>query len=411
MARLPSYLNSSYSVGMRLITIYCLAAGLSVALCAPATSQAQQPGLQSGPKPSGIDPSKIPADKLLAFAIAHTGAGEVVGEGWHLKGTFEYNTSKVGDNRFVTGSFDETWYAPQNYSKTYEYKGVRHTDTATPDGLFRSGDQGWDTPEEAAVRKLLVSPLPSDQLDANITLMHRDMPSGKVSFPCLFEVYKSTAAPGSKEEKDNIDHSQRICFDPSNPVVRFAALGFQGQEIFFSKIANLRGHFIAQEISVMNGEVPMIRIHVQEANVPPDPTGPMAVPAGAQKLVSPVTIAWESIASSRIPNPREPVFPAGAYQEHLEGDVNIAIVIAPDGTVTSAKVVDGILMFRDSALEFIKKSTFKPFTLSGTPVEVHTTAHIHFSMAMGMNQRRGVSDPDCTANPSDPSCSSSGRKR
>jgi len=136
----------------------------------------------------------------------------------------------------------------------------------------------------------------------------------------------------------------------------------------------------------------------------------MSPPAGAKKLVSPVTVAWESIASTRIPNPREPVFPAGALQEHLEGDVNIAIVIAPDGTVTSAKIVDGVQMFRDYALDFIKKSKFKPFMLSGTPVEVHTTADIHFSMQMGMRQLKGSSGPDCSANPSAQGCST-GRMR
>jgi TonB family protein len=221
--------------------------------------------------------------------------------------------------------------------------------------------------------------------------------------------------PGSssKEEKEAIDHAPRMCFDAAAPILRFTAL-VPGSPILisFSKIANLHGHLVAQEITVMNGAVPLLRIHVQEASAPPDPTGPMAPPAGAQKLVSPVTIAWESISSSRIPSPREPVFPAGALQEHLEGDVNIATVIAPDGTVTSAKIVDGIQMFREYALDFIKKSKFKPFLLSGTPVEVHTTANIHFSMAMGLRQREG--GPDCDATPSAEGCSSnsnSGRRR
>jgi TonB family protein len=396
---------------MRLNAILSLAAGLSVALCAPSQLHAQQPGLQSGPKPNPLDPTKMPTDKLLAFAIAHNGAGEVPGEGWHLKGTFEYNISKIGDNRFVNGSFDETWYGPQNYSKTYEYKGVSHTDTATPDGLFRSGDQGWDTPEEVDVRRLLVSPLPTDPLDPNITLVVQEVPSGKATIPCLIEVYKMATGLSQKEQKDTIDHSPRLCFDPAAPILRFAAgIGSQ-QQVSFSKVTNLHGHLVAQEINVVAGDVPMLRIHVQEASVPPDPTGPMAVPAGAQKLISPVTVAWETISSTRIPNPRQPVFPAGALQEHLEGDVNIATVIAPDGTVTSAKIVDGVQMFREYALDFIKKSKFKPFMLSGTPVEVHTTAHIHFSMQMGIQQSRGTTGPDCTANPMASGCSSTGRMR
>jgi TonB family protein len=126
----------------------------------------------------------------------------------------------------------------------------------------------------------------------------------------------------------------------------------------------------------------LLRIHVEDASIPPDPTGPMTPPADAKKLVSPVTVAWETIEPNRLPEPHAPVYPAGAIQEHLEGEVNIAVVIASDGTVTSAKVVDGIQMLRDSALDFVKQSKFKPFLLSGTPVEVHTTAHIQFGAGM-----------------------------
>ena len=198
---------------MRLKTIVPIAAVLSAAVIAIA----QQPGLQAGPKSNPLDPTKMPVDKLLAFAIAHNGAGEVPGDGWHLKGTFEYNISKVGDNRFVNGSFDEIWYGPQNYRRTYEYKGVSHTDTATPEGLFRSGDPGWDTPEEAYVRRLLVTPLPTDPLDPDITLMHQDVPSGKASIPCLFEVYKMPPGSSSKEEKELLETFATVfhCIDPA----------------------------------------------------------------------------------------------------------------------------------------------------------------------------------------------------
>jgi TonB family protein len=191
-----------------------------------------------------------------------------------------------------------------------------------------------------------------------------------------------------KDEQDMIDHSPRLCFDPSRPILRFSAgIGSLPAEISFSKIQVLKSHAIAQEIAVLGGNTPSLRIHVQEATVPPDPTGPMVPPADAKKLVPPVTVAWETMELNRFPTPREPIFPAGALQEHQEGDVNIDVVISPEGVVTSAKVVDGIQMLRESALDFVKKSKFKPFMLSGTPVEVHTRAHISMSLQMGARQR------------------------
>jgi TonB family protein len=92
------------------------------------------------------------------------------------------------------------------------------------------------------------------------------------------------------------------------------------------------------------------------------------------------------VQENRLPDPAEPQYPPGALQEHTEGDVDIALVIAPDGSVTSAKVVDGIPLLRDAALTFVRASKFKPFMLSGTPVEVHTTARITFTAAMAIQQ-------------------------
>jgi len=370
---------------MRLITIYCLAAGLSVAVCAPSLQLAQQPGLQAGPKPNALDPNTMAPAKLLAFAQTHTGAGEVPGDGWHIKATFDSLISPA-TLAYNSGSYEETWYGPQNYRRTFTYKGVTHTDIATPDGLYRSGDQGWDTPEEADVRNLIVAPIPMDPPSPDITLIVQPVTAGKATFPCLFQVYKMPPGVNAKDQKDLIDHSPRLCFDPSLPILRFSAGIGSTAQITFSGVVNLKGHggqLVPKEIVVQGGSAPSLKIHVQDASVPPAPTGAMVPPADAKKLISPVTVAWETIEMNRLPDPHAPVYPAGAIQEHLEGDVNIALIISPEGVVTSAKVVDGIQMLRESALDFVKKSKFKPFTLSGTPVEVHTTAHINFSASGG----------------------------
>jgi TonB family protein len=112
----------------------------------------------------------------------------------------------------------------------------------------------------------------------------------------------------------------------------------------------------------------------------------MQPPADATKLTSPVTVAWETMQQNRLPDPAEPIYPAGARQEFTQGDVDIALVIAPDGSVTSAKVVDGIPLLREAALTFLRASKFKPFLLSGMPVEVHTTARISFDLGMAKRQ-------------------------
>jgi len=348
----------------------------------PALALTAQQVVKSGP--SSLAPDSMEPAKLLAFATAHNGAGEVPGDGWHIKATFEVQTAKVG-TQFVTGTYEETWFAPQNYRRSYTYKGVTHTDTATPDGLYREGDQSWPTPEEEQVRTLLVTPL-SSSTATDTTLRVKDANFGKVDLPCLYELHAIPAGLKKKDEEDFVNHSPHMCFEPNAPILRLLA-GVGGPDIIeMSKITNLHGHLVAQEIVVGSGDSIRLKVHVLEASALPSPDGPMQPPAAATKLTPPVTVAWETLKQNRLPDPAEPQYPPGAMQEHTQGDVNVALVIAPDGTVTSAKVVDGMPMLRDAAVAFLQASKFKPFLLSGTPVEVHTTARISFDFAMAARQ-------------------------
>ncbi len=349
--------------------IALLVAGLTPALLLTA-----QQTVKSGA--SSLAPDSMDPGKLLVFATAHNGAGEVPGDGWHIKATFEVLTSKVSA-QYATGTYEETWYAPQNYRRSYSYKGVTHTDVATPDGLYREGDQAWETPEEGRVRTLLVGPL-NGTLPADTTLRVKDANFGKIDLPCLYELRAMPAGLKKKDEDAFVDRSPRMCFEPNAPILRFMA-GIGGSEVVeMSKIANLHGHLIAQEIVVGSGQSTTLKVHVLEASALPSPDGPMQPSASATKLTPPVTVAWETMQDYRLPDPAEPQYPAGALQEHIAGDVDITVVIAPDGSVTSAKLVRGTPLLQEAALTFVRASKFKPFLLSGAPVEVHTTARISF---------------------------------
>jgi TonB family protein len=357
--------------------------GLLLAGLVPALALiAQQPAAKNGNSP--LAPDSMDPAKLLAFATAHNGAGEVPGDGWHIKATFDVLTSAIGTS-YTTGTYEETWYAPQNYKRTYTFKGVTHTDIATPDGLYREGDQAWQTPDEERVRTMLVKPL-DVALSAGTTLRIKDANFGKIDLPCLYELHSIPAGLKKKDEEQFVDGSPHMCFETNAPILRFMA-GIGGHDVIeMSKIANLHGHLVAQEIVVGSGQSSTLKVHVLEAAAVPSPDGPMQPPADAKKLTSPVTVAWETMEENRLPDPAEPEYPAGALQEHTEGDVDVAVVIAPDGTVTSAKLIRGTPLLQEAALAFVRASKFKPFMLSGTPVEVHTTAKITFDAEMAMRQ-------------------------
>lgn len=389
-------LAPSYSVGMPL-RLSPFLPFLSLAVLA---LHAQQP-LKSGPKPTGttssaLAPANMSPEKLLAFATTHNGIGEIPGDGWHLRATFEVSTGKF-TGKFISGTYEETWYAPQNYRRTYSFRGVSHTDVATPDGLFRSGDQAWPSADEIRVRTLLVHPIASDPPSPKSILLVKDLSIGDVLIPCLYEVSNSEITGVSKKEADAATAaSPHLCFDPTAPILRLEA-GVHGRDIVrYSKIKIIRNHILAQEIEVLADRVrnegsapeadPTLRIHVELAEPAPPAVAPSSPIAGATKLQPPFNVPFDLL--ERIPGGvREPIYPAGAIQEKLEDTIHIAAVVSPTGDVSSANVLNGMLMLRESALEYVKQLKFKPFSVGGVPVEVHTEIPVDFDLRMAQRQR------------------------
>lgn len=379
----------------------CVLLVLGLFLASPLRTPAQQ-STRSNLKTdlsSSLAPAAMPPEKLLAFAIEHNGAGEVPGDGWHIRATFDVLTGETG--QYTTGSYEETWYAPQNYKRTYTFKGVTHTDTATPSGLYRSGDQAWDTLDEILVRNLLVKPLPVEPFIASATLLVKDVTFGEIVLPCLFGVRHPPIRLNAKQEEALINRSPRMCFDTKAPILRFTAgIGMPPYQLSFIKAVSLRGHLVSQEISLGISSPSHMKVHVLEASMIPDPTGPMTPPADAIKLTSPVTLPWEVISLNRLLTPEHLQYPVSAIKEKIQGDVHVAIVIGLDGTVTSANVVDGSQILRQAALDYIQTFKFRPFMLSGSPAEVHTVAQIPFSMViLTHEQEKEMGLPPETAPP------------
>jgi TonB family protein len=55
-----------------------------------------------------------------------------------------------------------------------------------------------------------------------------------------------------------------------------------------------------------------------------------------------------------------PSYPELAKRMHLKGKVKVEVVIAPEGSVKSAKVVGGSPVFEKSAIEAVKQWRFEP---------------------------------------------------
>ena len=105
---------------------------------------------------------------------------------------------------------------------------------------------------------------------------------------------------------------------------------------------------------------------VPEAPEPPKPTGPVRV-------------------GGQIKEPRKlknvpPVYPDVAKQARIQGVVVLEATIDPSGRVDNVRVLRGIPMLNESAVDAVRKWTYSPTLLNGVPVPVIMTVTVNFTL-------------------------------
>jgi len=76
-----------------------------------------------------------------------------------------------------------------------------------------------------------------------------------------------------------------------------------------------------------------------------------------------------------------PVYPADAKKDRVQGEVILAAVIGKDGAVEDLRVVRGPSALQKSALDAVKDWHYQPFLLNGDPIEVKTTIKVVYTLA------------------------------
>jgi TonB family protein len=95
--------------------------------------------------------------------------------------------------------------------------------------------------------------------------------------------------------------------------------------------------------------------------------------AGAVR-VSPSAMEANLVAS------RVPAYPETAKIEGVEGSVVMQAIISKDGFVKRMHVIQGDSRLRSAATEAVAKWRYRPYMLSGQPVEVATTITVDFDL-------------------------------
>jgi len=74
----------------------------------------------------------------------------------------------------------------------------------------------------------------------------------------------------------------------------------------------------------------------------------------------------------------EPVYPAEARKEKLEGIITLDIVVGRDGTVLSTQAQNGPDVLAHAAMDALRWWKFEPYRINGEPAVVETTVAVEF---------------------------------
>jgi TonB family protein len=113
---------------------------------------------------------------------------------------------------------------------------------------------------------------------------------------------------------------------------------------------------------------------------PPPPPGSDTLPSSADPLLDGALRIGGSIRAPVKLRHVNPVYPAEAQVNKVQGIVIIEARIDRDGTVTDARILRSVPPLDDAALEAVRQWEFTPTLLNGEPVPVVMTVTVNFTL-------------------------------
>ncbi len=109
---------------------------------------------------------------------------------------------------------------------------------------------------------------------------------------------------------------------------------------------------------------------------------PAAIPPApqAKEPPAPKQIRVASLQTGNLIKRVNPVYPAIAMSEHIQGMVRFTATIGKDGTVQNLRLMSGNSALVKAASDAVKQWLYRPTLLNGEPVEVVTQIEVNFAL-------------------------------
>ena len=128
--------------------------------------------------------------------------------------------------------------------------------------------------------------------------------------------------------------------------------------------------------SLLSPGAPVVRDELQ-----PPLEAPMAGILSSHAIPSPISESVPmggKVQLARLLKSVPPIYPQLARTNHAAGDVVLDALIDANGNVTELKVVSGLPLLRQAAMDAVRQWKYDPARLNGRPVPVHLEARVRF---------------------------------
>jgi protein TonB len=112
------------------------------------------------------------------------------------------------------------------------------------------------------------------------------------------------------------------------------------------------------------------------------PVSVLRLPPEVQTFSEPVAVSEEAERALLV-HTVNPVYPAEALAQKLQGSVVLQARVGRDGSVEDLKIVRGYFILGRAAIAAVKQWRFQPYTLNGHAAATQTVITINFSYPPG----------------------------
>jgi TonB family protein len=321
---------------------------------------------QDAPAGSTSTPTDPAALMLVAAKLNTLTAGDL--KPWHLKAT--YQTFDEKGNVADEGTLEESWVAPDKFKRTYSGKVYTQTDFGTGSGVLRSGQRDDVSHLLLDLRRDLVDPLPDAQALGIGPFTEKQVDSGGSSLRCL-----TLAKPAG---------TPTYCLAADQPMLRnmlrITSWPGDGTHVLRNRMVSFHDHYLASDLSVVRAGKTILSAHLASIETL-DPVNDADLSPTSDAIALPRRIHISAgVAQGLLERKVAPEYPSDARAQRAQGTIVLQALIGTDGRVKDLRAISGPPVLQKSAIDAVSRWRYRPYLLSGSPVEVMTTINVIISV-------------------------------